>query len=384
MPFAAAISEHPLTAHAAGEVTGSVLESIGERPDLAIVFVTAAHAGALEDVAATVDAVLHPLVTLGAASEGVIGPHREVEASPAVSLFAARTGPLLPFALDTKSDPLGGVTVSGWPESIAFDPKAFVVLADPYSFPAEAFLEWLAPHYPQVPVAGGMASGARGPGGTRLLAQTTVRSSGAVGVAIGPGVDVETVVSSGCKRFGQPLVVTRSDGNVIFELAGKPALERLVAQASSTLTPAEIDVIERGGLLLGRVVEERADAYGNGDFVMRSVLGADRRNGAIAVADTVGVGATVQFHLRDADSADSELAGMLGGREADGALLFACNGRGTHLFPQPHHDATAVAEALGPLPLGGLFVAGELGAVGGQNFVHSLSASLVLLRDADA
>ena len=38
MPFAAAMSEHPLTAHAVGEVTGAVLERCGERPDICLLY----------------------------------------------------------------------------------------------------------------------------------------------------------------------------------------------------------------------------------------------------------------------------------------------------------------------------------------------------------
>ena len=77
-----------------------MLERIGERPDLAMVFVTPPHAGALEDVMRTIDEVLHPLVSLGCAAESVLGPHREVEHSAAVSLFAGHVGPLMPLALD--------------------------------------------------------------------------------------------------------------------------------------------------------------------------------------------------------------------------------------------------------------------------------------------
>jgi small ligand-binding sensory domain FIST len=62
------------------------------------------------------------------------------------------------------------------------------------------------------------------------------------------------------------------------------------------------------------------------------------------------------------------------------ALLFTCNGRGTRLFAQPDHDAAAVQDALGPLPLAGFFANGELGPVGGRNFIHGFTASLALFE----
>jgi small ligand-binding sensory domain FIST len=202
-----------------------------------------------------------------------------------------------------------------------------------------------------------------------------------VGALLGPGVAVETVVSQGCRPFGQPLVVTRADGNLILELAGTPALERLVAQAHGALTEEEVALLEMGGLQIGRVIDEHRESFGRGDFLLRGVLGADRRTGALAVGDVMPVGTTVQFHLRDARTADEDLHVLLKGHQADGALVFTCNGRGSRLFDEPHHDARVLSDLLGPVPLAGFFAAGEIGPVGGHNFVHGFTASMALLCD---
>ena len=382
MPFAAALSEHPVPAHAVGEVAGEILDQFGERPDLAMVFVTPPFAGALEDAVAAIDDILHPLVLLGCAAESIVGPHREVEHTAAVSLFAARTGPLLSMALSMAPSAQGdGLVVSGWPDDIAFAPQALLLVADPFSFPTEPFLEWLERRYPGLPVIGGMASAAHAAGANRLAIGRHVRTSGAVATLLGPGVGVETVVSQGCRPFGQPLVVTRSEGNVILELAGTPALERLVAQAHGALTEAEVALLEMGGLQLGRVIDEHRESFGRGDFLLRGVLGADRRTGALAVGDVMPVGTTVQFHLRDALTADEDLHVLLKGHEAEGALVFTCNGRGSRLFDEPHHDARVLSDLLGPVPLAGFFAAGEIGPVGGHNFIHGFTASMALLCD---
>jgi len=381
VPFAAAMSEHPLTAHAAGEVAGALLEQVGERPDLVLVFVSPHHAGALEDVAGALDAVLHPLVLLGAAAESVIGPHREVEHAAAISALAARVGPVVPLALDVVPGD-GGAMVTGWPP-VPFTPSAALLVADPYSVPPDAFVAWLAAHHGALPVVGGFAGAARGPGGNRLVLGHQVRSAGAVGVLLGPGVEVETVVSQGCRPFGRPFVVTRAEGTVISELAGRPALERLVAQAS-TLPPDDVAVIEHGGLHLGRVIDEHRASFGPGDFLVRTVVGVDRASGALVVGDVVPVGTTVQFHLRDARSADDDLHLQLRGRRADAAVLFTCNGRGSRFFGRPDHDVGVIAEQLGTRPVVGCFAAGELGPVGGRTFLHGFTAALALLRDRPA
>lgn len=386
MPFASAMSEHPVTAHAVGEVAGHVLEALGERPDLAVLFVTGPHGGALEDAAAAVDEVLHPLVLVGCAAESVAGPHREVEQTAAVTLLAARTGPLFASVLEVEvEDPeVGAGRLAGWPEDLAFEPAAVLLVADPYSFPVGSFLEWCDEHAPGLPVVGGMASGARGPGGNRIVLGRSVRTTGAVAVFLGPGVDVETVVSQGCRPFGDPFTVTAAEGNVISELAGRPALERLVAQAHQELSAEEVERIEQGGLHIGRVIDEHRERFGRGDFLVRNVVGADRHTGAIAVGDVVPIGTTVQFHLRDAAAADEDLRLLLRGRKADAALLFTCNGRGTRLFDSPGHDVAALTDALGPVPVAGFFAAGEVGPVGGHNFLHGFTASIALLRDSAA
>jgi small ligand-binding sensory domain FIST len=376
MPFAAAISQHPLSAHAAGEVVGQVLESLGTAPDVAFLFVTPPHAGALEDIAAVVRSVLAPSVLVGCAAESVVGPSTEVEQTAAVSLWAGRTGSVQPVELTWDQ---GASTPSGWPIQMAVEPRAVVLLADPFSFDAEALLAWAERELPGVPIVGGYASAARGPGGNRLCMGARVRTDGAVGVILGSGVSVATVVSQGCRPVGRPWVVTKADDGLIYELGGRPALERLLELVDG-LTDVDQRMINRGGLNLGRVIDEHKAVFGRGDFLVRNVLGADRANGAIAVSDAVDTGTTVQFHLRDQLTADEDLRTLLADASAQGALLFTCNGRGRRLFSRPHHDAAVLAEALDGAPVAGFFAAGELGPVGGRNFLHGFTASMALLQ----
>jgi len=175
-------------------------------------------------------------------------------------------------------------------------------------------------------------------------------------------------------------VVTRAEHNLLYELAGRPALEQVVVQTRDSLSEAEVVLLETGGLHLGRVIDEHREHFGRGDFLVRNVVGADRSSGAIAVADPVPVGTTVQFHLRDAATADEDLHELVAARRADAALVFTCNGRGTRLFGRPHHDVSVLSEHLGAVPMTGFFAAGELGPIGGRNFVHGFTASVALLR----
>ena len=396
MRFASSLSTHPITATATGEVVGQVIEQLGRHPDLAMLFVTRPHAGALEDAAATVSELLEPSVLVGCAAESVVGQHREVEQTPAVSLWAALTGPVAPVRLwagraaasgpsgasgpDDERDSHRSPPVAGWPDTLAFEPQALLLLADPYSFPVDTLLHGLAESHPGLPVIGGMASAAYGPGGNRLALDGRVHTDGAVGALIGPGVKLAAVVSQGCRPIGRPLAVTRAERNVIYELAGQPALDRLMQMARDGMSGHDIELINRG-LHMGLVIDEHQADFGRGDFLIRNVIGADRANGAIAIGEVVEVGTTVQFHVRDAGAADEDLRELLVDRRADGALLFTCNGRGSRLFDGPDHDAGVVGDLLGDPPVAGFFAAGEVGPVGGRNFVHGFTAALALFTD---
>jgi len=230
---------------------------------------------------------------------------------------------------------------------------------------------------PGMPVVGGMASAARAPGGNRLVIDDRVVTAGAVGAFLGPDVEVATVVSQGCRPVGSPFVVTRAEQNIVYELAGRAAVERM-QQVAAGLSDEDRELLA-DLVQIGRVIDESKLDFGPGDFLVRTVIGADPNSGALRVGDIVEVGSTAQFQVRDAVSADQDLRRMVDGRTADAALLFTCNGRGTHLFPEPHHDAFVVSESLAGAPVAGMFCAGELGPIGGHNFMHGFTASVVLL-----
>jgi small ligand-binding sensory domain FIST len=376
MSFGAGLSEHPVPTQATGEVVGQVLDALGsgeEPPDLALLFVTAPHLGAIEDIAAAVRATLDPRTLLGCTAESVVGGAREIEQRPAIAVWAGHTGPVTPFHARVVPTSEGNA-VAGWPD--VGEASAVLVLADPFTFPADDVVRHESEVRPGVPVVGGLASAAMAPGGNRLVIDDQVVSDGAVGVVLGPNVDVAAVVSQGCRPVGDPFVITKAEGNIVYELAGKPALERLQDVARSL--DEEDRQLLAGGVHFGRVIDESQTTFGAGDFLIRNVLGGDPSNGAIAVGDLVEVGSTAQFQVRDAASADDELQRLLDGRAAAGALVFTCNGRGTRLFGRADHDAEIVAEHVPARAVAGMFCAGELGPVGRKNFLHGFTASVVL------
>jgi len=371
--FASALSLHPVPAHAVGETAGSVMEQLdADEPDLVVAFASPHFAGAYDDMANALRNLLDPGVLLGMTTVSVIGGAREIEDGPAFSLFAASL-PESTLALSVEDTP-DGAAVVGWPE-LDGEPSTLLLLADPFTFPVDAFLRRLGEDRPGLTIIGGVASAADRPGGNRLVIDDHVVAEGAVGAFL-EGVTVRTVVSQGCRPIGQPLVVTKAERNFVEELAGHPALERLEELAQHA-TEEERELL-RNGLHVGVVVDEHRTEFGRGDFLVRNVMGADRESGAIAIGERVSVGQTVQFHVRDAAAADEDLRELLTGASGQGALVFTCNGRGQRLFGTPNHDASVLDDLLGPIPAAGGFCAGEIGPIGGRNFLHGFTASIAL------
>ena len=349
--------------------------------DLAFVFLSPAHLAEADAAAEAVREELAPRHLLGCVAEGVVARVTELEEGPAVAVWAGS----LPgaeiecfHAAAVQTD--AGVAVAGFPE--LDDPGLVALLVDPFTFPAGPFLTRLNEMHERIPLVGGIAAGGRWPGAQALILDDAVRAEGAVGAVVS-GLPVLTVVSQGCRPIGREAVITRCEGNVVYELAGESALERLRREIAA-LSPEEQALAARG-LLAGLVIDENRPQYDTGDFLMRGLLGADEATGALSVGDTVRVGQTLRFFVRDAASADADLQqtlmGVLRRGRPVGALLFTCNGRGTNMFPEPDHDARVVAEALGTQALAGFFCGGEIGPVGGKAFLHGFTATLAVFLE---
>jgi small ligand-binding sensory domain FIST len=353
----------------------------GLSPSFAVLFGSAHFLGSAESLLRAVTKEVGPVPLIGCVAEAVAGGAREIESEPAVSLWlAAGLGPVETFAMEFVRTPSGGA-YGGY----RFEPGSKAVnlmVCDPFTFPVDHLLHHLNTHVPGTVIMGGMASGGLPQRQSRLFLDDQVVSEGAVGARLA-AAGADLLVSQGCRPVGQPYTVTAADGSVMHELAGQPALVRL-RELVEALPVRDAQLLSQG-VHVGLAINEYQDERRQGDFVIRGVVAADPESGSVVVGDEVEVGQTVQFHVRDADSADEDLrraldleAASLGGRPAAGALLFTCNGRGTRMFSEPGHDAGLIARSLGDVPAAGLFCAGELGPVGGRNYVHTFTASVAV------
>lgn len=366
---------------AAREAVDRALEPLGSSPDLLAVFVSGPDPEAVGDLAPLFAERSGARHVLGCSASGVLGAGRGVRGepteppAPAVSVWAA----VLPqtqlrvFHLEVMRAETG-LAVVGMPDP-ELEERVGLLLADPFSFPLDSFVSRSNDALPGLSLLGGMAAGPVGPGSTRLFLDGRAVDRGAVG-ALFRGGELRTMVSQGCRPIGQDMVVTKADGNVLLELAGVPALTKL-REAMAELSPQEQEsfrLAPQVGVAMNEYVEERT----HGDFVVRPVIGIDEARAAVAVGEVVELGQTVRFHLQDAAAARADLLGRLADLgPAGGALVTSCVGRGASLFGNDDVDAMAIRTVLGASGVAGFFGGGELGPVGGRNYLHGLTASVL-------
>ncbi|MFE0152942.1 FIST N-terminal domain-containing protein [Nonomuraea sp. NPDC059007] len=369
----------------AERAVGQALSRLAGKADLVCFFICGDDPDDVAEAGRRAMALAPDAHVIGCSATGVIGDGQGVELAPSVSAWAATLdgARLTTFALETLTAEDRFVVV-GLPERGSDDHVA-VLMADPYTFPTDAFVERSVDVLGDLPIIGGLANGMSGRGSVRLFADGQVYTEGAIGVLISGQVNVSTVVSQGCRPIGPTMVVTRAEENLLLELAGQPALARL-EDIVSDLDEDDRDLVA-SGLQIGLAMDEYAERHERGDFLIRGVLGIDPDREAVAIGDVVEVGRTVRFQVRDAATADEDLYDLLDAHreelgKVDGALLFACNGRGSAMFGTADHDAVALRDTLGHIGMAGFFAAGEVGPVAGHNHVHGFTASVLVFSSS--
>jgi small ligand-binding sensory domain FIST len=379
------------------------------RPNLGVLFVSAAFASEYIRVLPLLSELLEVDVLIGCSGGGIVGGGHEIEDGPALSLSLAVMPEVVlhPFHLRGNQLPDLDAAPSAWIDCVGVSPQSkphFLLLADGFSSGISELLQGLDFAYPGSVKVGGLASGGgRGPRGNALFlldARTLtprreLYREGTVGLALYGNVVLDAVVAQGCRPIGDPLRVTEAEGNVILGLEGRPPLA-VLQDLAERLSPVD-QRLARHSLFIGLLMDEFKSEPTPGDFLIRVILGVDPRVGALAIGDQVRPGQTVQFHLRDAQTSAEDLRWALSRYCAErnlrqspsqprpepcGALMFSCLGRGKGLYGTPDFDSQRFRELLGELPLGGFFCNGEIGPVGGSTFLHGYTSCFGIFRPA--
>ena len=406
MKWASAISTHVSLETAVKDVATAAKAQLGEKPNLALVFISLAFASEYSRLAPLLQAQLPDTHIIGCSGSGVIGMDdsfpEEVESGAAISLTLA----FLPdveikcFHLTAANLPDLDSPPERWSKLLGVDPErkpSFIAIADPFSSGTSELLQGLDFTYPNSVKVGGLAGVESTSRQSGLFCGNQLHRDGVVGVALSGKIVIEAIVAQGCRPIGDLYRVSKGKGNVMLQLAAEGDEE-----ASSAQTPLEVlqnifqgmaeeeRELAQNALFIGVAQSGFKPRLRRGDFLIRTLVGVDPRNGAIAVADKIRPGMRIQFHMRDAQTSAEDLENMLRRYRVEklennldstyqkvspaGALLFSCTGRGEALYDEPNFDSDLFERYLGPLPIGGFFCNGEIGPVGSTTFLHGFTS----------
>ncbi len=355
--------------------------------DLALVFVTGEAYSRAHQTLHAVRRVTGPRAVLGCSGAGILTDRREVEGELGVAVLAVRSDRLVatPFLFEGQGErPDLGTELAQRIEGTVAEGGCALVLPDAMGCNPAALLAQVHEALGFVPVLGAVAAGAP----MFELYNTEAAEGALVGVALS-GLASVIGVTQGCTPIGEPYVITRAEANVIQRIGNRPALQML--EDAIRALPGGPARVRQAGVFAGLAMDPAKSPLERGDFLVRNLVGADQSSGALAVAERVRVGQTVQFQIRDAEASREDLrrmleevAARLGSRRPAFGCYFDCAGRGRGLFGVADHDITLIRGALGEFPLVGFFGNGEFAPVGRRNFFHNYTGALVLfLQEQD-
>ena len=187
---------------AIGEVADKCMQDLGCTPHAAVVFLSADHVPHANQITDALCDLLQVDSVVGCTAESLAGRSTELELSSGISLWTA----YLPgvdvdlIRLEFMQTPDGG-TVTGWPDDLSVpwpEDSLMLLLADPFTFPADWLLERMQDDRPGLPVLGGMASAAATPGDNRLIFRSQATDCGAVAMVL-RNLRMKSIVSQGCR-----------------------------------------------------------------------------------------------------------------------------------------------------------------------------------------
>jgi hypothetical protein len=192
-------------------------------------------------------------------------------------------------------------------------------------------------------------------------------------------------ISHGLVPIGSARTVTRSQGNIIYEIDGKPAVDVLKEYLPEGALADDRDWMRYA---IALALTFKAPSYiKDEEYVVRGVPAVRMADGSIVVQTEVQEGTSVWFSSRDKEKISSRFDRMaaqikeqLGYEKPKLVFQFECLTRGKFLFREQEKLKLLkrLRQSLGPdVPWAGFYTIGEIGPVEEHNLRH-LYTSVVL------
>lgn len=364
--------------------------------DCRVVMVNVTIGHSLEKIAGALTSKLPGVTVLGNSCAGVIGRAGVGESMHDIALIAV-SGPEKEVACSSVDEMYGhnsyekGLELAKGLKSKIPDAKAVYLLCPGIDISADLVIKAFDEVFGNdITIFGGTSSD-----NMRALAnyqcvgnKITEHGAWAVGFA-DPTLDGITRATHGFTVYGEPMVVTKSEGNRIIEIDGKPAWQVFTSRLGldSSATCANTIPI---GALAAALPDAVAEEYGN-SHILRAALKFEA-DGTTYYPTTCPVGTTLYLTMRDEELIFSEqkrvlehLKSIIKDRRPVAVFQTDCLARGRLLFNRIIKDELITmlhSELSGNgdvPPWFGMYAFGEFARLGGKNEYHNYSTALLVL-----
>jgi small ligand-binding sensory domain FIST len=381
-------SENPSLEKAAFEATTEALDRAGlSKAPLLLLFAALKESNRWNGVLKKLMSLAGAEAVVGNSAYGVLTDQMELEQRPSIAVMALE-GPresFFPFLIPhlQENNFRAGAALAQTFQGRNFDPTLAMVCPDAFSFEHGPFFDGFESKMEFIPLIGGCASGQGGEEKTFQWAGERASFDSVSGLAFGKNLEFEMGITQSCQPLGEPLQVTRSQGNMIFEIDGRPAYDIFLELITQLHFEDTREVFHR--LFLGLPLTSFQTEFNRSRYLVRNIMGVNARKGVVACASQVEQGDYVTFALRDPLRAKEDLVLMLedlkertDGRVPAFGLYFDCCARGTSLYGTAGEDTTLIREYFPNLALAGFFTFGEIAPVEYVNHLHHYSGVLSL------
>lgn len=323
----------------------------GLSPSLAFVFASPVH-----DLAAVGSCFgKHDIDVFGSASGGGILNEEVREGSIAVLLLDIDRAAyrISMFDVADRAYYALGKRIAEWGKQIFPEPAYMVVVGGFLADGDEIVAGIIRTMGRQVPLFGGLAGNDQFVPETPIFDSSNVLSDGACALVFNQEViELDGVAASGWMGIGTTKTITKSEGNLVYEIDNKPVLDiyhKYLGLKDDVLAAVEYPLL---------VMRD------DGSFVLRAAL-AMNENGSIAYSGPIPEGAKVRFSippgLEIVDYSIEQISKVIQpDSNPDAIILFSCKARHLTLGPLIENELAAIRE-LWDVPVVGFFTGGEIG-----------------------
>jgi hypothetical protein len=216
---------------------------------------------------------------------------------------------------------------------------------------------------------------------------TRVANRGAVAMALTGDFALEAGICSGCSTVGIEMTVTRAEGNVLFELDGRPALE--VWREITDHDGGAPNSGETSSLAIG--IPASGNDNESGEYNVRAVIVLDEARGAVILQTSIAEGTRVMLHHRTVDDVRDgarrlarDLARRLEGKTPRVAFGFECGARTKPFLgeDETREENIEIQQMIAPdASWVGMTCWGELYPTAGRPAYHNYTYPVLVLAD---